>query len=148
MSTDLPGDDIECCSLDAHSCIEADKHKWYMSQTAGYDVGNVALTAWVNDHWPGFLRARWIEHMRGKRRWMELNREEFGLLNREFGDYREILDEIVEMLVSGGENLNILQWSRRTKQPKDQQKVREILHRLRINDHRLQCELAHRLACG
>ncbi len=145
MTTDSPGDGIERRSLDDESVREALEYKWYLSQERGYDVGPAALDAWIDDHWSGFLRARWIEHMLGVRFWTELGREEFGMLKQEFGEFRTILDEIVEMLKSGGENLNILCWSNRCKNTADQLKVRKILHKLRINDHRLRCKVSQRM---
>lgn len=146
MITDSPGDGIEQRSLDEESVREANEYKWYRSQESGYDVGHAALEAWIATHWSGFLRARWIEHMLGVRFWTELGREEFGLLKQEFGDCRPILDEIVELLKTGGENLNILCWARSCKSPEDQIKVRKILHTLRINDHRLRCKVTQRVS--
>lgn len=143
MNTDSPGEGIERRSLDEESRREASEYKWYLSEQHGYDVGESAIRAWVHDHWPGFLRARWIEHMMGSRFWIELDRSEYGLLKKEFGEYRDTLDEIVEMLKSGGENLNIICWARRTKSPAEQEKVRQILRLLKINDHRLRCKFNH-----
>jgi hypothetical protein len=98
------------------------------------------LRFWVRQHWQGFLRARWIEHMQGYRFWVELKRDEFGLLKRrELVDARGLLDEIIEMVRCGAENLDILQWSRKTKTPAEQRTVIEILALININAHRLKC---------
>src|SRR4051812_286418 len=117
MTTDFPGDGIEQRSLDEESFREADQYKWCLSEYLGYDAGPQAFMAWVNNHWPGFLRARWIEHLQGTRFWVELDRSEFGMLTKEFGEHKAILNEIVEMLKHGGENLTIFCWSQRYKQP-------------------------------
>ena len=41
---------------------EADRFKWIESEKAGRDLGEGAIKRWVQDHWWGYLRARWLEH--------------------------------------------------------------------------------------
>ena len=46
---------------------EAVKFKWIESEKAGYDLGEQVIQRWVKDHWHGYLRARWVEHLQGKK---------------------------------------------------------------------------------
>src|SRR5262249_23110532 len=48
---------------------EALKHKWNRSYHAGRDVGQRAVDEWVAEHWNTFVRARWVEHLEGRRFW-------------------------------------------------------------------------------
>src|SRR4051812_5440254 len=67
-------------SLHASAAIEARRYKWIESQKAGWDLGEEAVRHWVRELWAGFLRARWMEHLEGRVFWIELDREDFGLL--------------------------------------------------------------------
>src|SRR5262249_50706278 len=78
---------------------------------AGCDLGEDAIRCWVRQHWCGYLRARWVEHLQGTRFWLELDRGDFGLLKREFHDHAVLLDRIVDRIKSGQENLHIIQWA-------------------------------------
>ena len=77
---------MEKSSVYAESEQEALRFKWIESEKAGRDLGEVALRRWVQQHWWGYLRARWLEHLHGKRFWVELDRGDFGLLQRRFQD--------------------------------------------------------------
>ena len=57
---------MDRCSVYRESRDEAERHKWIESQHAGRDLGEVAIRQWVQQHWNGFLRARWLEHLEGK----------------------------------------------------------------------------------
>ena len=132
---------VERRSLDLDSWAEACAEAWYRSQEAGYDQGEQAMRQWVRRHWRGFLRARWVEHMQGARFWLELAREEFGMLYQDdLVNARHLLGEIVEMLRCGAENLDILRWSRKFKSTTDQATIRELLIRININAHRPRCK--------
>jgi hypothetical protein len=76
------------CRQSVHQCgiDEAMRHKWIESEKAGRDLGEPALLNWVQRHWHGFLRARWLEHLEGKTFWIELDQDDYGLLQREFLD--------------------------------------------------------------
>jgi hypothetical protein len=117
---------------------EAAKFKWIESEKAGYDLGEQAIRKWVQDHWTGFLRARWLEHLHGKCFWIELDRGDFGLLQHQFQDQRAVLDPILDRLKSGDENLDILCWATSQNFPRDT--VRHILEALDINSRRLACK--------
>lgn len=142
MSTDLLIDEnVERRSLREESWGEACKERWYQSQKAGCDLGEHALRLWVRQHWQGFLRARWIEHMLGERFWIELGRDEFGILRDTPVDLRPLLDAIITQLKCGAENLDILCWARRKSCP-EKEAVRELLRFININAHRFRCHFA------
>ena len=123
-------------------CIEEEnKHKWIASEKAGYDLGESSVRQWVKEHWRGYLRARWVEHLQGKCFWIELDRGDFGLLQREFQAQRELLDLILNQLASGKENLDVLTWAVANNISTDS--VNEILEALDVNSRRL----AHRFEC-
>ena len=90
---------------------EALRFKWIESEKAGRDLGEAALRRWVKEHWWGYLRARWMEHLEGKRFWVELDRGDFGLLQREFHDQTLLLDRILDRLKAGKENLDVINWA-------------------------------------
>lgn len=117
---------------------EALRFKWIESERAGKDLGEAAIRAWVKQHWWGFLRARWVEHLQGKRFWVELDRGDFGLLQREFHDNTLLLDRILDRLKTGKENLDIILWAQDFGIGMDS--VLQILEALDINSRRL----AHR----
>jgi hypothetical protein len=129
---------MEKCSVYAESEQEALRYKWIESEKAGHDLGEAALRRWVQCHWWGYLRARWLEHLQGKRFWVELDRGDFGLLERRFHDNTLLLDRILDRLKAGQENLHIICWALDWHMP--MVPVFEILEALDINSRRL----AHR----
>src|SRR5262245_50789012 len=117
-------------------CIEEEnRHKWIESEKAGYDLGEGCIRQWVKKHWTGYLRARWVEHLQGKCFWVELDRGDFGLLQREFQDQNGLLDAILDQLKSGKENLHIILWAIKNHIPTDP--VHRILKALDVNSRRL-----------
>lgn len=129
---------MEKSSVYVESEHEALRYKWIESEKAGHDLGEAALRRWVREHWWGYLRARWIEHLEGKRFWIELDRGDFGLLQKRFQEYALLLDRILDRLKAGQENLDIIRWAHDFGIPcKD---VLMILEVLDINSRRL----AHR----
>ncbi len=132
---------MEKCSVYADSRVEVDKHKWILSERAGYDMGEVAVRDWVKQHWDGYLRARWLEHLEGKRFWVELDCGDFGLFKQRFEDQQHLLDRILDRLKSGKENLDIILWALDFHICMSQ--VLDILESLDINSRRLQ----HRFDC-
>jgi len=117
---------------------EANRFKWIESEKAGCDLGEGAIRRWVKEHWCGYLRTRWIQHLEGKCFWKELDRNDFGLLQREFKDDQMLLDRIMDRLKEGQENLDIVIWACQFNLPID--RVLQILETLDINSRRL----AHR----
>ena len=123
-------------------CIEEEnKHKWIESEKAGYDLGEACVARWVKEHWRGYLRAKWVEHLQGKCFWIELDRGDFGLLQRKFQAQTELLDLILNQLAAGKENLDVIDWAVANKISTDP--VSEILEALDVNSQRL----AHRFDC-
>src|SRR4051794_23824878 len=90
LTSDSPAvviaDCVERLSIYADCEKEMERFKWIRSEEAGHDLGEAAIRRWVKEHWWGYLRARWLEHLQGKRFWLELDRGDFGLLLREFCD--------------------------------------------------------------
>src|SRR5713101_2521467 len=129
---------MEKSSVYAESEQEALRFKWIESEKAGRDLGEAAIRRWVQHHWWGYLRARWLEHLQGKRFWVELDRGDFGLLQREFHNNTLLLDRILDRLKSGQENLDIIIWAMNWGMPMTP--VLQILEALDINSRRL----AHR----
>lgn len=117
---------------------EALTYKWCESERRGFDQGEHAIREWVRHHWNGFLRARWIEHLQGKKFWTELDRNDFGLLTREFQGDKVLLDIILDRMKIGKENLDVIDWARNWGMPID--KVIYILEGLDVNSRRLSCK--------
>jgi hypothetical protein len=126
---------VEKLSVFADCEEEARKYKWIRSEEAGCDLGEGAIRRWVKEHWGGYLRARWLEHLQGKRFWVELDRGDFGLLQREFRDQSLLLDRILDRLKEGHENLDIIRWASDWNVPIEP--VIRILEALDINSRRL-----------
>jgi len=138
MHYPVPGEErssVQRLSVYADSQEEIDAFKWISSQKAGYDLGDSAIKQWVREHWRGYLRARWLEHLQGQRYWIELDRGDFGLLRREFPADGPLLTTILEKLKVGQENLDILCWARNEAVCTDS--VVNILESLDINSRRL-----------
>lgn len=119
---------------------EALKFKWIESEKAGRDLGSAAIRRWVKEHWWGYLRARWIEHLQGRRFWVELDRNDFGLLERESLGHELLLDRILDRIKTGQENLHIILWAQDWNLSKED--VFHVLERLDINSRRLACQFA------
>lgn len=126
---------VEKVSVYAECEKEINRFKWLESEKAGCDLGESAIRRWVKEHWWGYLRARWLEHLQGTRFWVELDRGDFGLLQRRFQDQTLLLDRILDRLKSGQENLDIIQWCICWNVPFEP--VCEILEALDINSRRL-----------
>lgn len=122
---------------------EALSFKWIESEKAGYDLGEFAIRLWVRRHWNGFLRARWIQHLEGKVYWIELDHDDFGLLDRAFPDSR-LFPQIIARIKAGGENLEILNWVREAGESTDE--AIEILEALDINSRRIESQLEDMLS--
>lgn len=129
-------------SLQAFGEAEALRHRWIESEKAGYDLGEEPIRAWVNLHWRGFLRERWMEHLQGRAYWLELDHADYGLLPAML-DQTPLLDEIMRRVKYGEENLDILLWAIDTVLPIDD--VINILETLDINGRRIECQFANRL---
>lgn len=126
---------VEKLSVYIHWLEEALRYKWIESEKAGRDLGESAIAKWVKEHWTGYLRAKWLEHLQGKRFWVELDRGDFGLLERKFQDDSLLLDRILDRLKAGQENLDVILWASEWNIP--MAPVLAILEALDINSRRL-----------
>jgi len=124
---------IERCCLRDHCAEEIRRFKWIASQEAGRDLGEEAIRQWIKDHWHGYLRSCWFEHLLGKKFWYDIDQGDFELLPRTFQN-EVLLDPIIEKLQAGQENLDITIWALSTGQPMD--RVRHILAVIDINSKR------------
>jgi hypothetical protein len=136
-------DDCARLSVHDHSAAEAERYKWIVSERAGHDLGELAIRLWVREHWNGYLRARWLEHLQGRTFWIELDHNDFGLLKRVFRG-SAVFDEILNKLRAGKENLDILNWAIDKDAP--MQEVLNILETLDINSRRIECLVESRLS--
>jgi hypothetical protein len=105
------GSDMQKSSVYVECEQEIQRFKWIESEKAGRDLGEDAVRRWVKEHWWGYLRARWLEHLQGKRFWVELDRGDFGLLQRTFESDELLLDRILDRIKAGQENLDIICWA-------------------------------------
>ena len=140
--SDLPRPGVKMSVHDL-GAVEAQRHKWIESEKAGRDLGEWAIRCWVRQHWNGFLREKWLEHLEGRNFWIELDHDDFGLLRRAFQE-STLIGEIVNRLKSGQENLDVLNWA--IDENLDMVEVFEILETLDINSRRIECLLEARLA--
>jgi hypothetical protein len=114
---------------------EAHRHKWIESEKAGKDLGEAAIRQWKGEHWWGFLRSHWLEHVLGECYWNEFKEEQFRLLvNRQF-HAPHLLNPILERLRRKQENLHIIQWA--ISEQLNMEDVFEILEALDINNARI-----------
>lgn len=128
-------------SVYAHGRAEAFRHKWIESEKVGQDVGRDAIHQWCRRYWHIYLRYRWAEHIAGVQYWIEVDRNDFGLLQRELLDERLLLDRILDRLLDGQENLDVICWARRWNVPMD--RVMRVLEVLDINSRRLDDIVEH-----
>ena len=124
--------------MSLHRCgeEEAQRYKWIESEKAGRDLGETAIRRWIGEHWNGFLRHRWLEHLQGKTFWIELDKGISGYCERP-SRHRRLIDPIVEHFKHGGENLDIILWALKNRLPMND--VMEILVALDVNSRRIEC---------
>jgi hypothetical protein len=124
--------------MSLHECgeREAQRFKWIESEKAGRDLGEMAIRSWIREHWNGFLRDRWLEHLQGKTFWIELDHSDFGLLRTTFHE-SPLVDPILEHVKLGQENLDIINWAIYNDLPMAD--VIAILEMLDVNKRRIEC---------
>jgi hypothetical protein len=127
---------VERRSLVKDAEQEAQRERWYQSEAAGYDVGEQAHRNWVRQHWRGFVLARWVEHLQGNRFWIELNRADFGLLRDMPAILQPHFGELLELLRSGSDNLNVVRWTT-GKSPEARAAIIDLLSKIQMNSMRL-----------
>ena len=130
-------------SVQESGIVEALRYKWIESERAGRDLGESAICCWVRHHWNGFLRAKWLEHLEGKAFWVELDQDDFGLLQHSFLDC-PIKEEVLYRLKCGEENLDVITWAIDERQ--DVKMLIDLLEALDINSRRIEFQFLKRLA--
>jgi hypothetical protein len=113
---------------------DAEVHKYLESQKAGHDLGPSAIDDWQRRHWTLWLRHRWVEHLLGEACWEEFEPERFGRLRSLFEAHADLLDEVIERVRRGGENIDVLCWA--AAERRDMEIVQRMLTELRLNDIR------------
>jgi hypothetical protein len=121
-------------SLFQEALGEAERHKYLESEKAGHDLGQSAIEDWHRRHWTIWLRHRWLEHLLGTTCWEEFEPERFGRLRALFGAHARLLDEIIERVRRGAENIDILCWA--AVERRDMDAVVRMLIELRLNEIR------------
>jgi hypothetical protein len=130
-------------SVHEFGIVEALRYKWIESEKAGRDLGDSAIRNWVRHHWNGFLRARWLEHLEGRTFWVELDQDDYGLLQHAFLEY-PLIEDVLYRLKCGEENLDLIVWA--LDEGHDVDQLIEILESLDINSRRIECLFSVRLA--
>jgi len=113
---------------------EIRRHVWIASEAAGCDLGERAAEEWRRRHWRGFLRACYLRHLSGERRFREFPPEICGAMEDRSDERRLLRNELTGMLRRGAENLDLLRWA--LDRGKDMRAVCEILVRIDINSAR------------
>ncbi len=131
--------------MSLHECgeEEARRFKWIESEKAGRDLGEMAIRIWIRQHWNGFLRHRWLEHLQGRMFWIELDQGDFGLLQTEFAA-SPLVDPILDHFKDGRENLDVILWALSNCLPMNE--VLAILETLDVNSRRIECRFDPRHA--
>ncbi len=93
-----------------------------------------AAEEWNRKHWWEWARKRWLEHIRGETFWIELGESDFNLVNTGISEDRYLLEQILEKLESGKENLSIINWA--VDLGADMDEVVGILVKLDLNQSR------------
>lgn len=123
-------------SLQAEARREAERHKWIQSQKNGSDLGDAAISEWYRNYWPHYCRCRRIEHVQGNALWQEFEEQEFGRLNEIRSGEELLLDRILDRILAGHENLDIITWALDWGLPMD--RVIEVLTRINVNRARME----------
>jgi len=121
-------------SLFAKARREANQHKYFESQKAGHDLGHDAIEDWHRRHWTVWLRHRWVEHLMGTACWEEFEPQRFGRLKNLFASHAPLLDEVIEQVRRGAENIDVLCWA--SAERRDLPTVIRMLIELRLNEIR------------
>jgi hypothetical protein len=123
--------------MSEHDRDEAMPDHWIRSEQAelGAELQGAAILRPQNSYLPAQLRVCFVEHLAGVRFWPDLDRGDFGLLARAFSHRADLVNEIVERIRAGAENLDILVWAVEARQDSDA--VFEILEALDVNCRQL-----------
>ncbi len=123
-------------SLCEEAFREAERHRWIESQKQGRDLGDLAIREWYRVHWPQYCLFKRLEHLQGSRRWSEFGDEQFGHLSSLIVAGDPLVDQILDRVYAGHENLGIINWAIEWGLPID--RVLNILSQLDVNRARLE----------
>jgi hypothetical protein len=118
-------------SLYEAAIVEADRHKWLVSERLGRDGGHQVWSEWWIKYWPGFCRHRRLEHLRGDCCWREFEDDSFGHFYDRIVHGDALLNEILDRVADGWENLNFTCWLQDQEHPRE--RVLQILEVININ---------------
>ena len=125
---------MESRSLFQKALRAAEEYKYLESEKAGQDLGPGAIDDWQRRHWTIWLRHRWVEHLLGETCWEEFAPERFGRLRALFAAHVRLLDEVIERVRHGAENIDVLCWA--AAERRDLAAVVRMLCELRLNEIR------------
>jgi hypothetical protein len=111
--------------------VEADRHKWLVSEKLKRDAGPPAVNEWWAKHWPGFCRYRRIEHLLGTKKWREFEDDAYGRFYDAMLIGDPLVTAILDRVAEGWENLQFMKWAHDCGHPR--KRVLEILEVVNIN---------------
>jgi hypothetical protein len=114
---------------------EVQVHKWIESEKAGRDLGQEAVKNWSRSHWLRFYRWRLVQHLRGEVYFREFHPRTFAVLCHQPKVPTQLLEEILNQVRDGGENLDIICWIHNRHLPAAP--IMEVLEAIDINRQRL-----------
>jgi len=111
--------------------VEADRHKWLVSEKLKRDAGPPAVSEWWDKHWPGFCRHRRVEHLKGAQQWLEFEHDVYGRFYDSVLSGDPLVTGILDRVADGWENLQFMNWADDCGHPR--RRVLEILEVVNIN---------------
>lgn len=118
---------------EARRAIE--EHRWLESEKAGYNRGTSADSEWAQAHWLHFYRSRFVQHLRGEVFYEEFGKDCFALVSESLNVDSVLLDEVLNKVQRGAENLDVLCWAMHEGIPRET--ILNILKAVDINRRRL-----------
>ncbi len=122
-------------SLFEEGIREADRYKWIVSEKRGRDMGAEAFSDWFRKYWLPYCRYQRLEHVTGRRRWAEFPDCPSLFILQLLETHDLLLELILDRLLEGWENLDLITWGVYWGLPTDQ--IVRILEELNINAARL-----------
>lgn len=123
-------------SLYAEADLEAQRHKWILSELHGRDLGDSAIRDWYHRHWLHYCRRKRIEHIRGMKCWLEFGDDTFGCVYSLIVTGDLLADRVLDRIDAGHENLGIINWAIDWGLPVG--RVIELLTQIDVNRARLE----------
>jgi len=127
-------------SLNQESFAEADRYKWILSERRGYDIGDPGRLEWYERFWRHYCRFHRIQHVVGECCWQEFNDMPSKFILHLADQNDILLDRIMDRLLCGWENLDLLLWGQEWGISMDP--IVRILEELDINSARLDPPIA------